>query len=67
MYQSLHDGHRAQADIEIQIRTEEMHSVAEEGVAAHWRYKEGKDGRPDATTDEQKFSWLRQLMEWQRR
>ena len=68
MYQSLHTtviGPKAER-IEIQIRTEEMHSVAEEGVAAHWRYKEGKDGRPDATTDEQKFSWLRQLMEWQK-
>src|SRR5438874_2491268 len=63
MYQSLHTtvigptGER----IEIQMRTEEMHSIAEEGIAAHWVYKEGKShGR-----DEQKFAWLRQLMEWQ--
>jgi len=63
MYQSLHTtvigptGER----IEIQMRTEEMHRIAEEGIAAHWVYKEGKSsGR-----DEQKFAWLRQLMEWQ--
>src|SRR5260370_26314372 len=42
------------------MRTEEMHRIAEEGIAAHWAYKEGKSGK-----DEQKFAWLRQLMEWQ--
>ena len=66
MYQSLHTtviGPKAER-IEVQIRTEEMHRTAEEGVAAHWRYKEGKPG--DANTDEKKFSWLRQLMEWQK-
>src|SRR5919199_4190876 len=63
MYQSLHTtvigptGER----IEIQMRTEEMHRIAEEGIAAHWVYKEGKS----AGRDEQKFAWLRQLMEWQ--
>src|SRR5260370_24772210 len=63
MYQSLHTtvigptGER----IEIQMRTEEMHRIAEEGIAAHWAYKEGKGG----TSDAQKFAWLRQLMEWQ--
>src|SRR6266850_2142588 len=59
MYQSLHTtvigptGER----IEIQMRTEEMHKIAEEGIAAHWAYKEGKSGGKD----EQKFAWLRQL------
>src|SRR5712691_3915456 len=63
MYQSLHttvigpSGER----IEIQMRTEEMHRIAEEGIAAHWAYKEGSKGGKD----EQKFAWLRQLMEWQ--
>ncbi|RMH38927.1 MAG: bifunctional (p)ppGpp synthetase/guanosine-3',5'-bis(diphosphate) 3'-pyrophosphohydrolase [Deltaproteobacteria bacterium] len=65
MYQSLHtavigpDGER----IEIQIRTEEMHRVAEFGVAAHWKYKEGKPA--GFTDDERKFAWLRQMMESQ--
>ncbi len=47
---------------EVQIRTEEMHQIAEEGIAAHWKYKEGRVG---ATADEQYFLWLRQLLEWQ--
>jgi GTP pyrophosphokinase len=64
MYQSLHTsvigpyGER----IEIQIRSQEMHRVAEEGIAAHWRYKEGEDFQ---VSDFQRFSWLRQLLEWQ--
>jgi len=64
-YQSLHTtvigpyGER----IEIQIRTREMHRIAEYGIAAHWRYKTtGTDGKPD---DSQRFAWLRQLLEWQ--
>src|SRR5215472_13721597 len=63
-YQSLHTtvigpyGER----IEIQIRTREMHRVAEYGVAAHWRYK--KPG-PGETDDGQRFAWLRQMLEWQ--
>jgi GTP pyrophosphokinase len=67
MYQSLHTsviGPRAER-IEIQLRTEEMHRIAEEGIAAHWKYKEGKVEGPGAS-DEKKFAWLRQLMEWQK-
>jgi GTP pyrophosphokinase len=66
MYQSLHTtvigpfGDR----VEVQIRTEEMHRIAEEGIAAHWAYKEGKEGK-GLTSDDEKFAWLRQLMEWQ--
>ncbi len=64
MYQSLHTsvigaGGRS---FEIQIRTEEMHRLAEEGIAAHWKYKEGRKG-PGA--DDQRINWLRQLVEWQ--
>src|SRR5262245_2892346 len=63
-YQSLHTsviGDEAQP-FEIQIRTREMHRVAEEGIAAHWKYKEGRTG---FDKDDQAFSWLRQLLEWQ--
>ncbi|OGP39617.1 MAG: GTP pyrophosphokinase [Deltaproteobacteria bacterium GWD2_42_10] len=65
MYQSLHTsvigphGER----IEIQIRTQEMHKIAEEGIAAHWRYKEGK-AMPEK--DDKRFVWLRQMLEWQK-
>jgi GTP pyrophosphokinase len=65
LYQSLHTtviGHNGER-MEIQIRTHEMHRVAENGIAAHWVYKEGKAA---PARDEQKFAWLRQLMEWQR-
>ena len=64
MYQSLHtavmgpDGQ----PIEIQVRTHDMHTLAEYGIAAHWRYKEG--GKGDASY-ESKLAWVRQLMEWQ--
>ncbi len=62
-YQSLHTAvigrHRP---IEVQIRTQEMHRVAEFGIAAHWKYKEG--GSP-ASGDTERFNWLRQLVEWQ--
>ncbi|MEF3696992.1 RelA/SpoT family protein [Desulfolutivibrio sp.] len=67
MYQSLHttvigpDGER----IEIQIRTEEMNRLAEEGVAAHWQYKERGKGR-FSPKDIDRFTWLRQIMDWQR-
>lgn len=63
LYQSLHTaviGPRGER-IEIQIRTREMHAVAEHGIAAHWKYKEGKP-----SDDEKKFAWLRQLMEHQK-
>jgi GTP diphosphokinase / guanosine-3',5'-bis(diphosphate) 3'-diphosphatase len=65
LYQSLHTsvmGPRGVA-FEVQIRTEEMHRLAEEGIAAHWKYKEG---RRVATEDDQRIAWLRQLVEWQR-
>ncbi|MBX7102393.1 MAG: bifunctional (p)ppGpp synthetase/guanosine-3',5'-bis(diphosphate) 3'-pyrophosphohydrolase [Myxococcaceae bacterium] len=64
MYQSLHTtviGPLSER-IEVQIRTKDMHSVAEEGIAAHWAYKEGKS---TISKDDEKFAWLRQLMEWQ--
>ncbi len=64
MYQSLHTtmiGPLGQR-IEVQIRTEEMHKIAEEGIAAHWAYKEGRNV---VSRDDEKFAWLRQLMEWQ--
>ncbi len=65
MYQSLHTavvGPMGQR-MEVQIRTEEMHRVAEEGIAAHWQYKE-QGGSDEA--EEKRFSWLRRLLEWQR-
>ena len=69
LYQSLHTsvmGSEGSA-MEIQIRTKEMHRLAEDGVAAHWVYKEG-DEEPARLDDqfEQKLSWLKQLLEWQR-
>ncbi|NLP43939.1 MAG: bifunctional (p)ppGpp synthetase/guanosine-3',5'-bis(diphosphate) 3'-pyrophosphohydrolase [Peptococcaceae bacterium] len=65
MYQSLHTtliGTHGEP-FEIQIRTWEMHRTAEYGIAAHWKYKEGK--QVENTNFEQKLSWLRQLLEWQ--
>jgi len=65
LYQSLHTAVMCLGNtpLEIQIRTHEMHRLAEYGVAAHWRYKEGGAGDPGY---EQKMAWLRQLLEWQR-
>jgi GTP diphosphokinase / guanosine-3',5'-bis(diphosphate) 3'-diphosphatase len=64
LYQSLHTsviGRNGQP-FEIQIRTQEMHRIAEEGIAAHWKYKEGKLGMVEG---EEQFRWLRQLIESQ--
>ena len=63
-YQSLHTSVISEKGFpfEVQIRTEEMHQLAEEGIAAHWKYKEGRVG---AGRDEQYFHWLRQLLEVQ--
>ena len=64
LYQSLHtsvvgpEGRH----FEVQIRTDEMHRIAEEGIAAHWKYKEGKKG---PANDDQRIAWLRHLVEWQ--
>ena len=68
MYQSLHTSVRGPGNypIEVQIRTQEMHEIAEEGVASHWMYKEGDDTDPGSDNFETKMSWLRQLLEWQR-
>ena len=65
-YQSLHttvmspSGHQ----FEVQIRTEEMHRIAEEGIAAHWKYKAGGDAV--RARDEERLNWIRQLVEWQK-
>ena len=67
MYQSLHttvigpDGE----PVEIQIRTKEMHKIAEYGIAAHWKYKSGNTANPKETVEE-KLQWLRQMMEWEK-
>lgn len=65
MYQSLHTAVWAldNKSLEIQIRTHEMHELAEYGIAAHWRYKEQKGGKRDLQY-EQKIAWLRRLMSW---
>jgi GTP diphosphokinase / guanosine-3',5'-bis(diphosphate) 3'-diphosphatase len=64
LYQSLHtsvfgpEGRH----FEVQIRTEEMHRIAEEGIAAHWKYKEGRKGMAE---DDRRVAWMRHLVEWQ--
>jgi guanosine-3',5'-bis(diphosphate) 3'-pyrophosphohydrolase len=66
LYQSLHTTVMGEAghQFEVQIRTEEMHRIAEEGIAAHWKYK--TSGSPISARDEQRLAWVRQLVEWQR-
>ena len=70
MYQSLHTtliGPEGKP-FEIQIRTFEMHRVAEFGIAAHWKYKEASDGKTPETEkkqEEEKLNWLREILEWQ--
>ena len=69
MYQSLHTTLMSSVGqpFEIQIRTEEMHKTAEYGIAAHWKYKETNDGKKSVEAqEEEKLSWLRQILEWQR-
>ncbi len=65
MYQALHTTVICEGGkpLEVQIKTQEMHQIAEYGVAAHWRYKEGK---ASDLRFEEKMTWLRQLLEWQR-
>ncbi len=69
MYQSLHTtliGPKG-APFEIQIRTYDMHRTAEYGIAAHWKYKEGQDSQgQNVNAEEEKLTWLRQVLEWQR-
>ena len=68
MYQSIHTtliGETGQP-FEIQIRTWEMHKAAEYGIAAHWKYKEISDGKTGNFGEEEKLTWLRHILEWQR-
>ncbi len=68
MYQSLHTTLMSSTGqpFEIQIRTEEMHKTAEYGIAAHWKYKESNDGQKNVEAqEEEKLSWLRQILDWQ--
>lgn len=68
MYRSLHNTLIASngQPFEIQIRTYEMHRVAEYGIAAHWKYKERGSGKTTMKAEEKKLSWLRQILEWQK-
>ena len=66
-YQSLHTTVVADGrPLEVQIRTLEMHHIAEYGIAAHWKYKETGTSNLTVNSDDEKFTWLRQLLEWQK-
>lgn len=68
MYQSLHNtliGPEGEP-FEIQIRTWQMHRIAEYGIAAHWKYKQAQNGEVSTESEEEKLAWLRQILEWQR-
>ena len=68
MYRSLHTTLMGEegTPFEMQIRTEEMHRTAEYGIAAHWKYKEGKTEKGIQDKSEEKLTWLREILEWQR-
>ena len=68
MYQSLHTTVIGPSGLpfEVQIRTFEMHKTSEYGIAAHWKYKENSDGKKSQKTEDEKISWLRQILEWQK-
>ena len=67
-YQSLHTTliGPGGTPVEIQIRTKEMHRIAEYGIAAHWKYKESQSGKRVDNAEDEKLAWLRQILEWQR-